>query len=388
VLAETPRENGTAGLHRAADFLHQALGAAGVEATLVPFTASPYALRLAGVIALTGGLLYFRLLRGGRYWAALATALAIPALMLAQLDFQVPVFGWLGAQTQYHVVGRVPAAEPEQRLVFAAHYDTKTDLLDHLERAPAELLAVLVVPLMLAGALAGAGSRRSGRRQALLRRTTSVAAWAGLGYGAALFTTLSAGAFVPARSPGALDDGASCALLVKLAERLAAQPLQRTEVEVLLLSAEEVGVQGSWVYASDRFAEPPELPTAVVNLEALGASVDHGVLPTERFTLRAYPADPSLLALLDGTHQERFGKALEVLPIGGATDARSFLAHGIPAATLYTAEEGSLFSRGLHSASDSRDRIDESALAASLAYLLDVAQAADAHGLRALRSAP
>ena len=99
--------------------------------------------------------------------------------------------------------------------MFAAHYDTKTDLLDHLERAPAELLAVLVVPLMLAGALAGLWSGRSSWRQALLRRITSVAAWAGLGYGAVLFTTLSAGAFVPARSPGALDDGASCAVLVR-----------------------------------------------------------------------------------------------------------------------------------------------------------------------------
>ena len=126
----------------------------------------------------------------------------------------------------------------------------------------------------------------------------------------------------------------------------------------------------------------------MVNLEGIGASTRHGVLPSERFTLRSYPPDAQIVELLDGVHQARFGTPLERAPVGGATDARSFLAHGIPAATLYTAEEGSLFSRGLHSASDSRDRIDEAALAASLAYLLDVAQAADARGLRALRSAP
>jgi len=387
-LAELPRENGTAALQRTADSLHEALVAAGAETALLPFTATPYTLRLAGVIALAGGLLYFRLLRRGRAAAALAAAIAVPALLLAQLDFQLPVFGWLGAQTQYHVLGRVAVPSPEQRLVFTAHYDTKTDLLDHLERAPGELLGVVAVPLMLAGAGAGALAGRARRREALLRRLAGVAAWVGLAYGALLFLTLSAGAFVPQRSPGALDDGASCALLVKLAERLAQQPLARTEVEVLLFSAEEVGVQGSWVYASERFAEPPELPTAVLNLEGLGASAQHGVLPSERFSLRSYPPDPSLVALLEAQHRERFGSGLATLPLGGATDARSFLARGIPAATLFSAESGSLFPRGLHSAADNRSRIDEAALDQSLLYLLDVARAADARGLRALRSDP
>jgi hypothetical protein len=384
-----PRENGSAALQRTADFLLETLRGAGVDATLVPFTATPYALRLAGVIALVGGVLYFRLVRGQRYAAALAVAVLLPALLLAQLDFQLPVFGWLGAQTQYHVLGRVPAREASQRLIFAAHYDTKTDLLDHVERAPIELLALPIVPFMLVGALAGAASRRARRRAGLLRGTARAAGWAGLVYGALLFATLSAGAFVPARSPGALDDGASCAVLVRVAERLAAQaPLERTEVEVLLLSAEEVGVQGSWVYAAQRFATPPELPTAVVNLEGLGASERHGVLPTERFTTRAYAADPGLVALLDDVHRKRFGVELAVLPVGGATDARSFLAHGVPAATLYSEEPGVLFPRHLHSARDDRSRLDPAGLDASVAYLLDVARAADARGIPALRSAP
>ena len=69
MLAETPRENGTAALHHAGDFLLEALRAAGAEATLVPFTATPYALRLAGVIALAAGILYFRLARAERFGA-------------------------------------------------------------------------------------------------------------------------------------------------------------------------------------------------------------------------------------------------------------------------------------------------------------------------------
>ena len=44
-------------------------------------------------------------------------------------------------------------------------------------------------------------------------------------------------------------------------------------------------------------------------------------------------------------------------------------------------EPGQLFPRGLHSARDDRSRLDEAALDASLAYLLDVVRRADARGL-------
>ena len=57
-LAEVPRENGTAALHHTAIFLQKALEHAGVKAELVAFTAEPYGLRLAGIFALVGGLLY------------------------------------------------------------------------------------------------------------------------------------------------------------------------------------------------------------------------------------------------------------------------------------------------------------------------------------------
>jgi Zn-dependent M28 family amino/carboxypeptidase len=234
---------------------------------------------------------------------------------------------------------------------------------------------------MALGALAAGLGSRGGRAARGLRAFGGFAAWAGLLYGALSFVAFSAGAFVPERSPGALDDGGSCAVLVQLAQRLGeAAPLERTEVEVWLFSAEEVGVQGSWSYAQMRFDRPPQLPTFVVNLEGLGASADHAVLPSERSTLRSFPPDPRLVALLDRVHREHFGGPLRRFPVGGATDARSFLAHGIPAATVVSLEPGHDVMRGLHSARDDRARLDEEALAASVDYLLGVARGADAAG--------
>ncbi|HEY8157044.1 MAG TPA: M20/M25/M40 family metallo-hydrolase [Myxococcota bacterium] len=378
-LAETPRENGTAALHQTARFLYDTLARTGLDVTRIEFTAQPFALRLAGVIALAGGLLYWRLMRAGRARAALAVAASVPLLLLAQLEWQLPVFGWIGAESQDHVLARRPALAPEQRLILAAHYDTKTDALDHVERAPVDWLALPVIPLMLVGALAAIRAGRAPGRSRRLARLGAFAAWSAAVYGVATFTALSAGAFIRERSPGALDDGGACAVLVRVAEALGERPpLARTEVEVLLLSAEEVGVQGSWAYAAQRFAAPPDLPTFVVNLEGIGASSDFAVLGRERFTLRSFAPDEGLVALLDERHRMLFGRPLARTPFGGATDARSFLAHGIPAATLVSFEPGRGLTRGLHSSLDARSRLDEAALDASVAFLLDLVAALDA----------
>jgi acetylornithine deacetylase/succinyl-diaminopimelate desuccinylase-like protein len=373
-LAEAPRENGSAALHQTAAFLQQTLADAGLESGALAFTAEPYRLRLAGVFALGAGLLYARAMLAGRRGVALAVALLFPALLVAQLDYGVPVFGWIGAQRQVDVRARLPVEAPARRLVFTAHYDTKTDVLDHVERGPIERLALPVAILMiLAPAAAGARLRR-GR----LPWVAPVAAGVAVLYGLAMFVAFSAGAFLSRRSPGALDDGGACALLVRLAESLAAMPpLERTEVQVALLSAEEVGVQGSTHLAADLLAATPALPTFVVNLEGIGASTDHAVLGSERFSLRSMPPDARLVAFLDAVYRERFEQPLAITTYGGATDARSFLARGIPAATLITRVPGERFTRGLHSARDHRSRLDPEALDASLGYLLAVVQAFD-----------
>lgn len=379
-LTEAPRENGSAAVRDTAAWLLETLQGLGIEVNAVAYTAEPYRLRIAGVLALIGGLLYAVCLWRRRPWLALLVAVALPALLLLELDRYVSLVSWVGATPQHHVVARLPAAgPPAQRLIFAAHYDTKTDLLDHVERAPIELLTLPAVALMIAGALVAA--RRKARRGPLPWLARIAVALAVLN-GAALFVSLSAGAFVARRSPGALDDGAACAVLLRLAERLhASGPLPRTEVEVLLLSGEEIGVQGSWAYAQRRFTQPPDVPTAVINLEMIGAAPNFAVFGSERFSLRSFPADPGLVALLDAVHRAERQQPIYITWYGAATDARSFLAHGIPAATLASDLPGHALVRGMHSADDDAARVDPGALDAALAYLEAVTRMADVRGL-------
>ena len=381
-LAETPRENGSAALFDTARFLEETLAGTGLEVARFEFDAHPFVLRIAGVLALAAALLYWRWLRSGRAGAALAVALAAPLLLLAQLEWQLPVFGWIGAAPQAHVLARAPAQAPTQRLILAAHYDTKTDALDHVARAPVDLLSLPVIPLMLAGALAALWAKRRPRPPRAVAWLIALAAWSAAAFGVATFVALTAGAFIRERSPGALDDGGSCAVLVRVAEALAERgPLARTQVELLWLSAEEVGVQGSWVYASERFAAPPDLPSYVINLEGIGASAGFAVIGRERFMLRSFAPGAQVVALLDGVERARSGDPIQVTRFGGSTDARSFLAHSIPAATLVSHEPGQLVPRGLHSSRDVRARLDEAALDAAVAFLLDAIERADAHGI-------
>jgi len=381
-LTELPRENGTPGLQDAASYLAAVLQGAGLQVEHIPYLASPWRLRVAGLLVLVGGCAYGLLMRKGRARAALAVALLVPAVLLAELDGYIPLVSWVGTRPQTHVLARLPSrAPPVQRLILAAHYDTKTDLLDHVERGPIELASVPATLLLVLGAAGLLALQRWPQAPGALRWGPRLVTLAGPLLGAAYFLMLTAGGFVPHPSPGALDDGAACALLVRLAQTLAASPLESTEVEILLLSGEEIGAQGSWEYARQRFARPPELPTALLNLEGLGASENLTVYGVEHFTLRNFPPDPRLVRLLDEVHQQQRGRPLYLTPDPVVTDARSFLAHGIPSATLASDLEDHAPFRGMHSAEDHRQRVSLPALEGTLELLLTTVHLADTRSL-------
>ena len=179
-LAEQPRENGTAAIHETAAWLVETLQGMGLDVSTVVYTAHPYRLRLAGVLALLGAVLYAWSLRGRRPLLALLVAVGMPALLLLELDRYVPIVSWIGATPQHHVVARLPAEQPAKRLILSAHYDTKTDLLDHVARAPIELLGLPVTALMIVAAVWAARRRYRASPLPLVAR---IAGWTAVVYG-------------------------------------------------------------------------------------------------------------------------------------------------------------------------------------------------------------
>lgn len=381
LLASSPRENGTPALGETADALLLLLDRLGLQTELFSYIAYPLRLRLAGVVALLGGLAYAMALLRRRGAVALGLALLAPALLLLELEANVPVFGRIGATEQQHVEAIVAPEEFDQHLILAAHYDSKTDLLDHVVRAPIEILALpLTLVMLVAAAVCWRRSLRVGPdRPGRFQKATAIAAAA---YGCFSFAALTGGAFLSERSPGALDDGAACAVLARLGERLAEAPPTRTRVSLLFLSGEEIGVQGSRAYAEQRFAAPPAVPTAMINLEFLGASREFAVFRGETFTTRSYPPAPHLVATIDAVHREQLEKPLWTTWYPAATDARSFLARGVPAMTLLNALPGHALPRRMHSPDDTRARIVPGALDAALDLLEGTVRRLDAEGLR------
>lgn len=368
-LAMQPRENGSPALAQTADFLATTLGGFGITVERMPFLAYPYRHRVCGILALVSTLAYVWSLCSRRRGLAIAIALLSPALILLELDYYVGWITWPGAVPQQHVIARVDAPDATQRVILTAHYDTKTDVLDHVERAPIDLLSL---PMTLAMVAAPVLAIVRGRRQGItapLSRFERMIVPATAVYGIAVFAVLAGGAFVRQRSPGALDDGAACAVLVRVAEALARAPLARTTVEIALLSAEEIGVQGSRDFVRARLVPPPP-NTSVINFELIGATGNLAVFGSERFTLFSYPPDPHLLAVLDEVHRQRRNQPLHVTWYGASTDARSFLHAGIPALTLMSDLPEHALARGMHSAADTRERVDEAALDEILAYVL------------------
>jgi len=369
-LTTTPRENGTVAVNETALWIAEALRGMGITPDVLTYSAHPYRLRIAGCLVLLGAIIYAWLLASRRPGFALLTAIVLPAVMLADLDYYVPIFGWIGATPQHHVEAWIGPADPQQQLWLVAHFDSKTDLLDHVERAPLELLAVPATLMMWVGAWI---TLRRGESSAWSR----AAIVAAVTYGIALFVSISSGALVGTRSTGALDDGAACAVLLRLADRLQAKPPEHTKVRLLWVSGEEAGVYGSWIYAREYLGGATDLPSSAINLEFLGAAADLAVFGRETFTLRSYRPDAKLLATLDGVHQEQRGKPLHRTWYGAATDARSFLAHGVPALTLLGDLPEHAFARDMHSVGDHPGRIDMGALDANLEFLESAVRALD-----------
>lgn len=358
-LASFPRENGSAALQETGAYLMSVLRSVGLDVQQVPFTAHPYETRLLGVLVLLACLAFFVLLRRKRLLVAGLVAGVIPALVILQVEFQVPLFGAIGEEPQYNVVARLPAAQAKRRLILAAHFDTKTDLFDHVVRTPIQVTGLPLCGLMLLAAVAAPLGGAFRRASVGFARFQSGVAWAALAYGPLFFLAYSVGAFLPARSSGALDDGAACAVLVHVARELAkGTPLEQTEIQILLFSAEELGAEGSAQYVAVRLGDLHVLPTYVLNLDPVGASRRFALVGKESRLLRSYGPDVRIHAALARAVEEITGQRLEVTTHGGLTDAVSFHAREIPAATLITEVPPFILPRGMHTARDTRSRID------------------------------
>jgi hypothetical protein len=365
-LAEGPRENGTVELGVAASFITEHLETAGIEPQVQSFAAYPYDPIALGMGVFLLCCVYACALLSSRMKLAVVVALLLLGLPVGYLDWQLPLTPGLSIQED-NILAVIPARSPDQRVILAAHYDTKTELTDHVIRLPVQLagaalgIFALLIPL--------AWSQPLGRRW--LRPTSRIFAIVTVIYGVLFLTLFVGGSFRTERSSGALDNGAACAVLLRAATALAQGPvLERTEVVFVFLAAEEVGAQGSWSFVRDHLPNLPSLNTYVINFDPIGASEQLTVVHREAGILRGFQPASAVVALLDSVHRQQTGWPIGHTSAGGLTDAFPFLASGIPAATVISAVPPFVLPRGMHTPADTRNRIDLKSMDTTLDFVL------------------
>ena len=365
-----PRPNHGDAAGATAGYIKTLLTARDIPFSVQEFPLSPYFMLIMAITLLLMAALFTLAVIRKKPLIALALALAIPALLVLEYELFVPVVTWLSRRKGENIIIQFNAARAARELIFCAHYDSKTDFWDHVQRARIYML----LPYFLPGAMLLALWTFLARKFEKLRTITAERITAAL---ALLFTayislvSLGFGGFVllPDRmsSPGFADNAGSVTVLLSLADELRRGVIRpgASKITILLTGGEEVNLQGSHHYVQSRLtrdADKNAPPAFCVNLELAGQNGDlfhaakHGVF------LKYYSPSGELITRLGRAWRGVSGK--DIVPGEKITDdAQRFLSAGIPAVTIgHTGLPGKGTAR-LHCNEDSLDRIDPKNLA-------------------------
>lgn len=175
--------------------------------------------------------------------------------------------------------------------------------------------------------------------------------------------------------PGAQDNLSGVAVAFEVARRLAnGDRLERTRIRVVSFGAEECGLKGSGAYARRYREQLKAENTHVVNLDGI-MEIDHMfVIQRELMAMQTHHA-PLVDKLLESFERAGLPPKRGTIPIGG-TDASSFSARGIPAASIVGMPMGKLHPT-YHTRLDTLDCLDPVTMDRMSAVLVDFARAWD-----------
>lgn len=356
-ILSVPRPNGSAAERETARALCDWLTQRGIAYHIHGFKLYPYFNEGLGLWILTSSALLVLsiVLRWG--WPSLLIAGVSLLGVVLDVAFNVPLITWPGARRGENILIQFEPLEAEQEIVLSAHYDSKTELLDHKGRAFFTGKLKIGVGLML---LLGVMGLVDGLWLARSSAWADVIFWVETGLGLVVLflawglgLNLTLGRFVTP-SQGAVDNGTACAILLDMADRLGRREilLQGTRVTIALFTGEEVGMQGSRAYVGSR--DWP-LPTIAINLEIMAQDGDYVIWEHESNVWRRIPTTPELNEGISAAVMAVTGKLPRFIELINS-DGFSFRSAGIPTAVLGT-YHSQMEGGGLHRPTDNMERV-------------------------------
>lgn len=359
-----PRPNHSEALGETATFIKTTLTDWGVPFVVQQFPLRPYMQLILGISVLVLAILLLVLILKKKPVAALVVALAIPLLLIVEFELFIPVVTGIVKGTGENIVVSYTVPNPARELIFAAHYDSKTDFWDHIQRARIYRFIPLAFVLGLLLALFTFFTKRyAALKKKAVTAVTFVLAGALVVFWGLVFLGFGGYIFIPSdrQSFGAVDNGTSVAALMALAKDIQDGKLSlgNSNVTIIFTAGEEVTLQGAHWYVRERFGkgEKPALPTSLVNLELFAQNGPMIYWKKDGIFLKYFDADPDLIARLGGVWMRVSGTTIE--PREKITDdAQRFMAAGIPAITIGNAGIPGLGEGGFHSTKDNFSRVN------------------------------
>jgi hypothetical protein len=333
-LAPLERRAGSAGERTAAEWIAQRLRAAGCDAAVEEEQFREGYARVMSTLSITSGLAGVAALASRR---ARPVAGAVVAAIADDVSNGPRLFRRAASPTRttWNVVGSCGETSAPRTLVLLAHHDaapTGKIFDDTFQRWWGETFPGIIervdtsLPLwwtlMGAPVLVALGSLRG-------RRGLIAAGVAGSALGTAVFQDVARSPIVP----GANDNLTAVAVLVALAERLRAEPIEGLRVVLASCGAEEVIQGGIYGFGRRHFPALDRERTWFLNLETLGSPrlimlEGEGAVVMEDYHHRAFRDLIARVADRTGAHMRRGMRSRN------STDAVIPSRAGYPTATL------------------------------------------------------
>lgn len=364
-LFSRPRPNGSTAEKDTSRAVQEWLRQRGIPFNVHTFTHYPYFFECIGA-----WLIVSRLVLAAAVWLRwdwLTLPLALAALAGATLDqaFHWPLVTWPGKKQGENIIIAIGNENEGREVLLSAHYDSKTELLDHHQRMfflyAIPLGILLTVVLGLIGPLSqwllhgGSAWVEFTRGMGILLSLPLLFLSLGMG-----LNMLLGRLALP--SQGTIDNGASCAILLGLAAALhedsrSADIPGEIRFTLALYTGEEVDRQGSRAYLRWRKEQAGKrpLPDAVLNMEAMGQDGDYVFWELDGSIFKLVPTSAEVNAVIQRAVLEVAGRQ----PVSGGpmlSDGAPFLLNGIPAGVIGT-YHSRLKDTGFHRPTDNRTRV-------------------------------